>query len=52
VLRQAFVPGYEVVPQYESGPVDYFVKSDAEQVYSPDEEAMVAEQLRNLGYVD
>jgi predicted AlkP superfamily phosphohydrolase/phosphomutase len=51
-LHQVFAPGYESVPHYESGPVDYFVKPDAEQVYSPEEEAAVAEQLRDLGYVD
>jgi predicted AlkP superfamily phosphohydrolase/phosphomutase len=51
-LHRVFVPSYEITPHYESGPVDYFVKPDAEQVYSPEEEAAVAEQLRNLGYVE
>jgi len=51
-LHRVFVPSYEIVSHYESGPVDYFVKPDAEQVYSPEEEAAVAEQLRNLGYVE
>jgi len=52
VLHQAFAPGYELIPRYENRSVDDFARPDAAQVYSPAEEAAVAEQLRNLGYVD
>ena len=52
VLCQVFAPGYEIIPYYESSPVAHIVRPDVEQVYSPEEEAAVAEQLRNLGYVD
>jgi predicted AlkP superfamily phosphohydrolase/phosphomutase len=52
VLHQAFAPGYELIPRYENRSVDDFARPDAAQVYSPEEEAAVAEQLRNLGYVD
>jgi predicted AlkP superfamily phosphohydrolase/phosphomutase len=51
-LRQVFAPDYEIVPEYESGPVDHFIKPDVEQVYSLEEEALLAQHLRNLGYVD
>ena len=33
-LCQVFTPGYEIVPQYESGPPDYFVKPDVNSVYT------------------
>lgn len=51
VLNQSFVPGYELGAQYESDLVDRD-GPDAEQVYTPEEEAQVMEQLRNLGYVE
>lgn len=51
VLHQAFAPGTEVVPVYENGPAE-FLEPDFEQAYSPEDEALVMEQLRNLGYVD
>ena len=51
VLHQVFAPGHEKSLAYESEPGDR-PEFDAEQAYSPEEEATVMETLRNLGYVD
>jgi predicted AlkP superfamily phosphohydrolase/phosphomutase len=50
-LQQAFVPGYEPEAQQERESVDKAGPSP-DQVYTPEEEALVMEQLRNLGYVE
>jgi arylsulfatase A-like enzyme len=51
VLHQAFGPNLEMAPRYESDLLDSS-KVRAERAYSPEDEALVMEQLRNLGYVD
>jgi predicted AlkP superfamily phosphohydrolase/phosphomutase len=51
ILQQAFVPGQELEAQQERESVDKEEPSP-DQVYTPEEEALVMEQLRNLGYVE
>jgi predicted AlkP superfamily phosphohydrolase/phosphomutase len=51
VLHQAFAPGYELDERYERDSVRD-TEPGADPVYSPEEEALLMEQLRNLGYVE
>jgi arylsulfatase A-like enzyme len=51
VLEQAFAPDSAPNSCYEEEHADHF-QAAPEQAYTPEEEAQVMEQLRNLGYVD
>jgi predicted AlkP superfamily phosphohydrolase/phosphomutase len=51
VLLQVLCPDCRISPRHEESTVEHSAPN-AEQVYSPDEEALVAQRLRDLGYVD